>query len=85
MDDQTMVVPFSNGTDAMRWHESNCEKCGKYEMESELEEEAGCKMAYHIDFGFCAGEIPLWVAKRIGCIIHDNSKYITLTNCGAKI
>ena len=85
MDDQTIVVPFSNGTEAGVWHERNCEQCARYEMESESEEEAKCKMAFHIDLGFMAGEIPMWVAKRIGCITHGDSKYIKLSNCGAKV
>ncbi len=81
-----MVVPFSNGTDASYWHEDNCEQCEKYEMESETEEEAGCKLAYNIDLGFIAGEIPMWVAERIGCVVcESNPKYVRLTRCKENI
>ena len=62
----TPVTPFSNGTEAQSWHECNCDKCIKYENQSESEEKAKCKLAYHIDYGFVLGTIPLWVAKEIG-------------------
>lgn len=62
----TPVTPFSNGTEAQSWHECNCDKCIKYENQSESEEEAKCKLAYHVDMGFVLGTIPLWVAKDIG-------------------
>jgi len=85
MDDQTMVVPFSNGTEAGYWHERNCEQCSKYEMESESEEEAGCKLAFNIDLGFMAGGIPLWVAERIGrkpkgLLIAAGCRFVSLKN-----
>lgn len=34
--------------------------------QSESEEKSKCKLAYHIDYGFVLGTIPLWVAKEIG-------------------
>ena len=63
----TPVKPFSNGSEACCWKESNCEKCTNYESESDSEDSAKCKLAYHLDYGFAIGTIPLWVAKEIGC------------------
>ena len=63
----TPVRPFSNGSEADSWHHHNCLGCNKYENSSTTEEEAKCKLAFHIDLGFLAGDIPLWVAKDIGC------------------
>lgn len=64
----TPVVPFSNSVNADIWSESNCHKCLKYECKSKKESEAGCKLAFYIDLGQVEGNIPLWVAKEIGCI-----------------
>ena len=63
----TPVRTFSNGIEAMFWHGKNCDKCLKYDSESKTEEEAKCKLSFHLDFGFVSGEIPLWVCKEIGC------------------
>lgn len=63
----TPVVPFSNGTEAMIYSESNCFQCVHYESESRNEEEAKCKLAFYLDLGNLSGDIPLWVAKDIGC------------------
>jgi hypothetical protein len=63
----TKVRPFSNGTEAMAWHEFNCDQCINYEDESQTENEAKCKLAYNLDEGYITGEIELWVAKEIGC------------------
>lgn len=63
----TPVVPFSNGTEAMVYSEMNCQKCINYYNFSEKEEDAKCKLAFHLDFGNITGDIPLWVAKAIGC------------------
>jgi hypothetical protein len=63
----TPVVPFSNGSEAESWHSSNCQKCIKYESESTNENDAKCKLAFHLDLGFLGGDLPLWVAKDIGC------------------
>jgi len=63
----TPVVPFSNGTESMVYSEMNCQKCINYESESEKEEDAKCKLAFHLDLGNISGDIPLWVAKEIGC------------------
>jgi hypothetical protein len=63
----TEVIPFSNGTEARVWQENNCENCINYETESENEDEANCKLAFHLDLGYISGNIPLWVAKEIGC------------------
>jgi hypothetical protein len=63
----TPVKPFSNSTDASWWQDNNCHKCIKYETESTDEDEAKCKLAFNVDLGFLSGDIPLWVAKEIGC------------------
>jgi len=63
----TSVVPFSNGTEAMVYSEMNCQNCINYESESTTEEEAKCKLAFHLDLGNISGDVPLWVAKEIGC------------------
>ena len=63
----TPVVPFSNGTEAMIYSESNCHKCINYSDEDKDEDKAKCKLAFHLDMGTITGNIPLWVAKEIGC------------------
>lgn len=63
----TPVVPFSNGTEAMVYREMNCDQCIHYESESKTEEDAKCKLAFHLDMGAITGDIPLWVAKELGC------------------
>ena len=63
----TPVFPFSNGTEAMMFSERNCQRCIHYENESKNEDDAKCKLAYHLDMGYITGTIPLWVAKDIGC------------------
>lgn len=63
----TPVIPFSNGSKFENWHFNNCQKCIKYENISEEEDQAKCKIAYHLDFGTISGTIPLWAAKEIGC------------------
>lgn len=76
----TPVVPFSNGTDAMIYSEMNCKNCIKYESESTTEEEAKCKLAFHLDLGYIKGDIPLWVAKEIGCKYDPLYSCVTLNN-----
>ena len=63
----TDVTPFSNILEAMTWHDCNCDKCINYENKSQTEEDARCKLAFHIDKGFITGSIPSHVAKQIGC------------------
>jgi hypothetical protein len=63
----TPVRSFSNSSEFEFWQENNCNECVNYENESESEENAKCKFAYHLDFGTILGTIPLWVAKGIGC------------------
>ena len=63
----TPVVPFSNGTEAMVYSEMNCYQCINYESESTSEDEAKCKLAFNLDLGSISGDIPLWVAKELGC------------------
>ena len=66
--DQTPVRPFSNATEAEWWKDHNCYQCNKYEMVSESEEKARCKLAWHLDIGYTSGTIPRWVGEEIGCI-----------------
>jgi len=63
----TPVQPFSNGTEFMQWQNTNCMECKEYEDESQDEDSANCKLAFHLDMGTVIGTIPLWVAKDIGC------------------
>ena len=63
----TPVTPFSNGSEFEYWRDNNCAECINYEDESESEEKAKGKLAYHLDYGMIDGTIPLWVAKGIGC------------------
>lgn len=63
----TPVVPFSNGSEFENWQDNNCSECINYENESDSEEKAKCKLAFHLDYGTILGTIPLWVAKGIGC------------------
>ena len=63
----TPVTPFSNGSEYDYWHDHNCSECIMYESESKTEDDAKCKLAFHLDYGTISGEIPLWVAKEIGC------------------
>jgi len=63
----TQVSIFSNATEAEWWQTNNCHQCKKYECESQTEEKAKCKLAFHIDMGFIISTIPLWVAKEVGC------------------
>lgn len=76
--------PFSNGSEAMDWQSRNCGKCMNYENNSTSEETAKCKLAYHIDFGFVSSEIPLWVAKEIGCDYNPLYGHVKLHNCRKK-
>jgi hypothetical protein len=75
----TPVLPFSNGTEAEGWMHQNCDKCYKYETESKSERTAKCKLSYHLSLGFIKGNIPLWVAKEIGCE-YDPLYHVTLMN-----
>lgn len=63
----TPVVPFSNGTDAEYWMSNNCDKCIKHENESSVEKDAKCQLSFNLCLGFIVSNIPLWVAKDIGC------------------
>lgn len=76
----TPVFPFSNGSEAENWHYSNCQSCINYESESTDEEKAKCKLAFHIDMGFISSEIPLWVAKEVGCTYDPLYARVKLSN-----
>lgn len=73
------VVPFSNGTEAMRYYEHNCDRCVKawfprdYDnwpkeetMRRYVKEGRYCKFQWHIDYGFITGVIPESTAVSIG-------------------
>lgn len=72
------IPPFSNGSEAMSWYDSNCERCtrayfpkdGNYPTDQTMKQYCAtgkeCKMKYDIDFSFITGEIPLETAKNIG-------------------
>ena len=74
----TPVKPFSNGSEYESWHDNNCAKCKGYECKSKTEDEAGCKLAYHLDLGTITGEVPLWVVKEIGCEYNPLYQYAKL-------
>jgi hypothetical protein len=74
----TPVIPFSNGSQFEDWQNHNCNNCVKYESESKKEEDAKCKLAFHLDLGTVIGTIPLWVAKDIGCKYDPLYQYCKL-------
>jgi hypothetical protein len=65
----TPVEPFGGSGEAYReWDAENCSrciKCGK--RDSQTPESAECVLEYYISLGTITGDIPLWVAKEIGC------------------
>jgi hypothetical protein len=64
----TPVIPFGGSGEAYRqWDDENCQKCSKCERESRKAEESGCELEYYISLGTITSEIPLWVAKAVGC------------------
>ena len=69
----TQIIPFSNATEFETWQHENCHNCLDYESDSKTEQEAKCKLAFHLDFGCISGTIPLWVGKEIG--INYNPLY----------
>lgn len=77
----TPVTPFSNGESARGWQSQNCAICLRYESESTSEDQAGCKLSYHIDLGFLVGTIPLWVAKEVGCAYDPLYQTCSLGKC----
>jgi hypothetical protein len=64
----TPVTPFYGSGETYRaWDADNCSKCKKCNRESTVPED-GCELEYYISLGTVnTGEIPLWVAKEIGC------------------
>ena len=69
--------PFSNHTEYEVWHALNCFQCSKYESESATVEEAGCPLAFYLDFATVAdGTIPMETANAIGI---ENNKLVP--NC----
>lgn len=79
METETMIRPFSNGSQAMDWYYNNCEQCVKAyfpkkdgewpsckTMKAYCSIGKECKLKYQVDIGFITGEIPLETAKKIG-------------------
>ena len=62
------VKPFSNGSEAMNWLGNNCDECWKSKFYNRGDKPADyrCRLNYWISLGMVSGEIPLYVAKRIG-------------------
>jgi len=78
MKDTENIIPFSNGTEAMNWMESNCNRCtkayfpkeGNWPSEKTLKQYVRigkyCKLQYHLDMGYLLGHIPSDIAQQIG-------------------
>ena len=71
------VQPFATGSEFESWKSINCQECYRYESESTEESKAGCPLAFHLDLASITGEIPFFVAERIG-IDHDHGDYVHL-------
>ena len=75
---EPMIVPFSNGTEAMDWYDRNCENCkhaylpkdGEYPrdktMRQYVRDGRECPMKYALDWAFVSSELPLEMARRMG-------------------
>ena len=74
----TPVHPFSNGTEFMIWTENNCDCCCKINRTLTESENKGCELEMHLGVGTITGEIPLWVAKEIGCKYNPMYGYVDL-------
>lgn len=74
-----MIVPFSNGTEAMMWLDHNCDRCVKafhpdmkkgWPSEKTLKEYVRigkyCKLQYDLDIAHITSEIPIETAIQIG-------------------
>ena len=73
-----MIVPFSNGTEAMDWYDSNCEMCkkaflpedGEYPKDTTMKAYVRCgrecPIKYEIDWAFVSSEISLDMAEKAG-------------------
>ncbi len=74
VDNVKRFIPFSNGTDAMKWIELNCDKCKYYR----------CHAKTVLELGFVTGDITLNRARWIG--LENNSlksrceKFTSITN-----
>lgn len=60
------LVPFSNGTAFTHWQANNCDRCSKYENESQSYDAAWCKAAFDIDMATICGSIRYQTALDIG-------------------
>lgn len=78
------ITPFSNGTEAMMWLDSNCDRCTKAYHPDDKKGWASeatllkyvkmgkyCKLQYDIDVGFITSEIPMETAIQIGTDGHS--------------
>lgn len=57
---------FANGSEARQYQDNNCLQCCKYEAESTIRDNAGCKYAFDIDVGFVSGNIRQSTLEAIG-------------------
>ena len=57
---------FSNGSEYHNWQSSNCHKCAMYECESTSREDAGCKLAFDLDFAQFGEDVPQETLDAIG-------------------
>jgi len=71
---------FSNGSEYHNWQSNNCHQCTKYECESTTEDEAGCKLAFALDFAQFGDEPTQETLDAIG---WDSEKQ-KLTECKQK-
>lgn len=63
------VMPFSNGTEFMRWQERNCLQCCRYSNVSSKRSNAKCKLAFDLDFACIDdGTISSKTANKIGLV-----------------
>lgn len=76
---EPVVIPFSNGTEAMMWMDNNCDCCARaYHPRSDGEwpsdktmrqycrDGRECPMKYAIDIAHITGEMLLEVAEKVG-------------------
>jgi hypothetical protein len=78
------VIPFSNGTEAMFWEETNCSQCAKCTMDGD-EVIVTCELQTAIVGGMFVGYIPLTIAQKIGGKLDEDERFFNLNeNCSQK-
>ncbi len=72
----TTVRPFSNGTQYADWTDSNCNRCtkGVHRLDDEIAWPTCELEAALLTACFESGEIPLFIAERIG-MKEDEARY----------